>query len=93
MKYRVLGETGAKVSIIGIGGFHLAKPGGASADEAIRIVRSAIDAGVNFCDNSWDYNNGESEVRLGKALRDGYRNRAFLMTKIDGRTHRSLAIS
>ncbi len=86
MKYRILGETGEKVSLIGIGGFHLAKPGGPAAGEAIRIVRTAIDAGVNFCDNSWDYNNGESEIRLGNALRDGYRQRAFVMTKIDGRT-------
>lgn len=86
MKYRILGRTGARVSLVGIGGFHLAKPGGPSEAEAIRIVRTAIDAGINFCDNCWDYNGGESEVRLGKALRDGYRQKAFLMTKIDGRT-------
>ena len=88
MKYRILGTTGERVSLIGIGGFHLAKPGpdAPSADDAIQIVRSAIDRGVNFCDNCWDYNGGESEIRLGRALQDGYRNRAFLMTKIDGRT-------
>ena len=86
MKYRTLGRTGASVSLVGLGGFHLAKPGGATEAEAIRIVRSGIDAGLNFCDNCWDYNGGESEVRLGKALRDGYRDRVFLMTKIDGRT-------
>jgi predicted aldo/keto reductase-like oxidoreductase len=83
MTYRTLGRTGEKVSSIGIGGYHLGRP---SEQESIRIVRTAIDNGVNFLDNCWDYNNGDSEVRMGKALRDGYRQRAFLMTKIDGRT-------
>jgi aryl-alcohol dehydrogenase-like predicted oxidoreductase len=75
------------VSAIGLGGWHLALP---HVDEqlAIRIVRSAIDRGVTFLDNSWDYNEGASEARVGKALRDGYRERAFLMTKIDGRSRR-----
>src|SRR6202023_544586 len=50
---------------------------------------TAVDNGVNFLDNCWDYNGGESEVRMGKALRDGYRQRAFLMTKIDGRTRKA----
>jgi len=88
MKYRMLGRTGARVSLIGMGGFHLAKPepNGPTTEDAIRIIRTGIDAGLNFCDNCWDYNGGESEIRLGKALRDGYRNKAFLMTKIDGRT-------
>ncbi len=86
MKYRALGRTGERVSLIGVGGFHLAKPGGPSADEAVRIVHTAIDAGVNFFDNCWDYNGGESEVRLGRALAGGWRARTFLMTKIDGRT-------
>jgi predicted aldo/keto reductase-like oxidoreductase len=88
MKYRSLGDTGARVSVIGIGGYHLAKPGpqGPSEADAISLVRAAIDHGINFCDNCWDYNDGESELRMGKALRDGYRGRAFLMTKIDGRT-------
>ncbi len=86
MKYRALGRTGERVSLIGVGGFHLAKPGGPSADEAVRIVHTAIEAGVNFFDNCWDYNGGESEVRLGRALAGGWRARAFLMTKIDGRT-------
>src|SRR5579884_463105 len=83
--HRTLGHTGEKVSMIGIGGYHL----GASSvpeQEAIRIIRTALDSGVNFLDNCWDYNNGESEVRMGKALRGGYRQKAFLMTKIDGRT-------
>ena len=82
--YRILGRTGEKVSAIGIGGYHLGRPG-LEADESIRIVRSALDEGINFLDNCWDYNGGESEIRMGKALRDGYRQKAFLMTKIDGR--------
>ncbi len=86
MKYRPLGRTGERVSLVGVGGFHLAKPGGPSADEAVRIIHSAIEAGINFCDNCWDYNGGESEIRLGRALADGWRDRTFLMTKIDGRT-------
>jgi predicted aldo/keto reductase-like oxidoreductase len=85
MPYRVLGRTGERVSAIGLGGWHL---GLEQVDEqlSIRIVRSAIDRGINFLDNCWDYNGGASETRMGKALRDGYRNRAFLMTKIDGRS-------
>jgi len=87
MKYRPLGDTGERLSMIGLGGFHLAKPGGMNADEAIKIAHAAIDAGVTFCDNCWDYNGGESERRLGIALsQGGYRERVFLMTKIDGRT-------
>jgi len=83
MPYRKLGSTGERVSVIGIGGFHL---GSAKTDaEAVRIVRTAIDHGVNFMDNCWDYHGGNSELRMGKALRDGYRSKAFLMTKIDGR--------
>jgi len=85
MSYRVLGSTGEKVSAIGIGGWHL---GLNHVDEqlSIRIVRAAIDRGINFMDNCWDYNEGASEIRMGKALRDGYRDRVFLMTKIDGRS-------
>jgi len=85
MPMRTLGQTGVKVSLIGLGGWHL---GFKSIDEelSIRIIRTAIDNGVNFMDNCWDYNEGASEVRMGKALRDGYRERVFLMTKIDGRT-------
>ena len=82
--YRILGQTGEKVSLIGIGGYHLGRPG-LEAEESIRIVRSALDEGINFLDNCWDYNGGESEIRMGKALREGYREKAFLMTKIDGR--------
>jgi aryl-alcohol dehydrogenase-like predicted oxidoreductase len=85
MLYRTLGSTGEKVSAIGIGGWHL---GLEWVDEemSIRIVRSAIDRGINFLDNSWDYNDGISEIRMGNALRDGYRQKAFVMSKIDGRS-------
>lgn len=80
---RALGRTGEQVSIIGLGGYHMAVP--RDERESIRIVRSAIDRGINFMDNCWDYHDGDSEVRMGKALRDGYREKVFLMTKIDGR--------
>jgi aryl-alcohol dehydrogenase-like predicted oxidoreductase len=70
-----------------VGGWHLALPH-VDADLAVRIVREAIDRGIDFLDNSWDYNDGESETRMGRALRDGYRERAFLMTKIDGRSRK-----
>jgi predicted aldo/keto reductase-like oxidoreductase len=86
--YRTLGQTGEKVSIVGIGGHHLGRALVSEA-ESIQIVRTALDNGVNFLDNSWDYNEGRSEIRVGKALRDGYRDKAFLMTKIDGRTKES----
>jgi aryl-alcohol dehydrogenase-like predicted oxidoreductase len=85
MPYRLLGSTGEQVSAIGVGGWHL---GLKTVDEqlSIRIIRTAIDRGINFMDNSWDYNEGTSEIRMGKALQDGYRDRVFLMTKIDGRS-------
>ena len=88
--YRVLGSTGEKVSLIGVGGWHLGLKH-VSEKLAIRIVRTAIDRGVNFMDNSWDYNDGLSEKRMGKALRDGYREKVFLMTKIDGRSKKEAA--
>jgi aryl-alcohol dehydrogenase-like predicted oxidoreductase len=90
MIYRQLGSTGEKVSAIGIGGWHL---GLKHVDEklAIQIVRTGIDRGINFLDNCWDYNEGASEIRMGKALRDGYREKAFLMTKIDGRSKKEAA--
>ena len=87
---RTLGHTGEKVSMVGIGGYHLARPG-VSLEESIRIVRIGVDQGINFLDNCWDYNGGESEIRMGKALRDGYRQKAFLMTKIDGRDRATAA--
>jgi len=87
MPYRTLGRSGEKVSLIGVGGGHIGAP--PDEQEAIRIVRTAIDNGVNFMDNSWDYHDGASEVRMGKALKDGYRQKVFLMTKIDGQTRAS----
>jgi uncharacterized protein len=91
MPYRTLGHTGEKVSCIGMGGFHLGKPEINDSD-CIKLIHSGIDRGINFLDNSWDYNNGDSEKRMGKALKQGdYRKRAFLMTKIDGRTKEEAA--
>lgn len=88
MPYRTLGRTGERVSAIGLGGWHL---GLNHVDEAlaIRLVRAAIDCGITFMDNCWDYNDGKSELRMGRALKDGYRDRVFLMTKIDGRSKKA----
>jgi len=90
MPYRVLGSTKEQVSAIGLGGWHL---GLKKVDEplGIRIIRDAIQRGINFMDNCWDYNDGASEIRMGKALRDGYRSKVFLMTKIDGRSKKEAA--
>lgn len=90
MLYRELGSTGEQVSAIGLGGWHLSLK---HVDEqlAIQIVRTAIDRGITFMDNCWDYNDGASEIRMGKALRDGYRDKVFLMTKIDGRSKQEAA--
>jgi predicted aldo/keto reductase-like oxidoreductase len=90
LPYRTLGRTGEKVSMVGLGGYHIGKPE-LPETESIRIIRTAIDSGINFLDNCWDYNDGQSEIRMGKALRDGYRQRAFLMTKIDGRNKKTAA--
>ena len=87
---RMLGRTGERVSVIGLGGYHLGTPDLTEA-ESIRIIRTAIDSGITFLDNCWDYNDGLSEVRMGRALRGGYRDRAFLMTKVDGRDRQSAA--
>ena len=89
MQYRDLGRTGEKVSAIGLGGYHIGKQ--QDPQESIRLMRAAIDRGISFMDNCWDYNDGLSEVRMGQALRDGYRQRVFLMTKIDGRTKSAAA--
>src|SRR5256884_5772377 len=82
---RSLGRTGERVSAIGLGGFHLGKPDLPEA-ESVRIIRTANDAGVNFLDNSWDYNEGRIKIRMGRALRDGYRAIALMMTLLDGLT-------
>ena len=86
MLYRDLGTTGVQVSVIGLGGSHIGRPQIAE-DLALRIIHESLDRGINFLDNSWDYNEGRSEERVGKALaQGGYREKAFVMTKIDGRT-------
>ena len=89
MLYRQLGRTGEKISAIGLGGYHI---GSVETEEgSIRLIRTAIDRGITFMDNCWDYHNGKSEVWMGKALRDGYRDKVFLMSKIDGQTRKSAA--
>jgi aryl-alcohol dehydrogenase-like predicted oxidoreductase len=87
MIYRELGKTGERVSAIGLGGYHLGKQ--PDSNESIHLIRQAVDGGITFMDNCWDYNDGISEVRMGQALRDGYRSKVFLMTKMDGRTRDS----
>src|ERR1019366_6751952 len=89
MVYRTFGRTGIKVSAIGLGGAHVGSP--ADENDGIRIVRTAIDRGITFMDNCWDYPGGKSEVGMGKALRGGYPGQVFLMTKFDGRTKESTA--
>ena len=89
MRYRTLGRTVEKVSLLGLGGYHIGIQ--KEVQESIRIIRTAIDRGIDFLDNSWDYNGGESEIRMGLALKDGYRDKVFLMTKIDGRTRKEAA--
>lgn len=89
MIYRTLGKTGEKVSALGLGGFHIGKI--KDEQESVRLVRTALDRGLTFLDNSWDYNDGTSEMRMGKALKDGYRKKAFLMTKLDGRDKKTAA--
>jgi len=89
MLYRSLGRTKERVSLIGLGGHHIGRP--QDEQEGIKIIRSAIDRGINFMDNCWDYHNGGSEIRMGKALRNGYRAKVFLMSKIDGRTKQAAA--
>ncbi len=86
MLYRKLGNTGVEVSAIGLGGSHFGSPQ-LTEQESIRLLHAAVDRGITFMDNSWDYHEGQSETRMGKALaQEGYRGKVFLMTKIDGRT-------
>ena len=87
---RQLGSTGAMVSMIGLGGYHIGSRK-LSTKEAVELIQRAIDNGITFLDNSWDYHGGESETRVGKALKGGYRERAFVMTKIDGRSRKEAA--
>src|SRR5436305_12714148 len=89
MRYRRLRRTGEEVSVLGLGGHHIGRQ--KEEKESITIIRAAIDGGITFMDNCWDYHDGGSEVRMGKALKDGYRKKVFLMTKIDGRTKKAPA--
>ena len=89
MLYRTLGRTGERVSAFGLGGHHIGLV--KEEQDSVKLVRSSIDRGITFMDNCWDYHNGKSEEWMGKALRDGYREKVFLMTKIDGRTRQSAA--
>src|SRR5690349_2113256 len=89
MRYRRLGRTKEEVSVLGLGGHHIGRQ--KEEKDSITIIRAAIDGGITFMDNSWDYHDGGSEVRMGKALKDGYRKKVFLMTKIDGRTKKAAA--
>jgi len=89
MIYRTLGKTGEKVSAIGLGGAHIGRA--ESAEIGTKVIRSAVDRGITFMDNCWDYADGEAERRMGNALRDGYRQKVFLMTKFDGRTRQAAA--
>jgi aryl-alcohol dehydrogenase-like predicted oxidoreductase len=89
MQYRTLGKTGERVSAIGLGGAHVARP--QDPAETTRIIHAAIDGGMTFMDNCWDYHAGQAEVKMGHALRGGYRERVFLMTKIDGHTREAAA--
>jgi predicted aldo/keto reductase-like oxidoreductase len=88
--YRTLGRTGERISAIGLGGYHIGQSW-LQELESIQLIRQATDRGITFMDNCWDYNNGVSEIRMGKALQAGYRNKVFLMTKIDGRTKTAAA--
>ena len=89
MLFRKLGRTDERISALGLGGHHIGLV--KEEQDSIKLIRSAIDRGITFMDNCWDYHNGKSEIWMGKALRDGYREKVFLMTKIDGRTKQAAA--
>ena len=89
MIYRTLGSTGEKISAIGVGGYHIGTL--PTREESIRLIRTAIDRGITFMDNCWDYHDGKSEEWMGEALRNGYRKKVFLMSKIDGQKKSSAA--
>jgi len=80
---RALGKTAVKVTVLGVGGYHIGQP--SDPKVGIGIIRTAIDEGVNFLDNAWCYHEGRSEEIMGDALKDGYREKVFLMTKNHGR--------
>ena len=79
---RALGKTGADVSVLCLGGWHIGFAAQQDEAEAIRIMHAAVDEGMTFFDNAWDYHDGYSEIVMGKALAmDGKRDKVFLMTK------------
>ena len=82
---RLLGRTGEKVSLLTLGGYHMAEPF-VPDEESIQIIRTAIDGGVNFLDNAWAYQKGRSQKMMGLALQDGYRDKVLIMTKLMART-------
>jgi aryl-alcohol dehydrogenase-like predicted oxidoreductase len=91
MLYRKFGRTNEMISVIGMGGFHIGKSV-LTDNQSVKLIHGAIDRGITFMDNCWDYNGGRSELRMGVALeQEGYRNKVFLMTKIDGRTKKEAA--
>src|SRR5512143_1660859 len=87
MRYREFGKVGRKVSVLGFGCMRLPTLDGVPQSEAIdeaetvRMIRQAVDEGVNYVDTAYPYHNGRSEVVTGRALRDGYRERVLLATK------------
>src|SRR5437879_6809881 len=85
MIYRPLGRTGERVSVIGLGGWHIGQPS-ISEHESIQLIRQAIDRGITFMDNCWDYNESASQLRMAKALKNGYRKKVLLMDTVGGRT-------
>jgi predicted aldo/keto reductase-like oxidoreductase len=85
LPYRTLGKTGLEVSLLTVGGWSIGNREELTEKESIRLMRTAIDEGINFFDNAWDYHDGRSEKWMGKALRDGYRQKVILMTKHHGR--------
>ncbi len=88
MPYRLLGKTGEKVSLLCLGGYHIGTDK-LTDEQSIALMRTAVDEGVNFFDNAWLYNDGRSEERMGRALKDGYRDNVFLMTKHRARDGKS----
>ena len=86
MTMRPFGKTGVKVSQLGLGGWHIGIQ--KERAESIRLIQTALDAGINFLDNSIDYNEGQSELRMGEAIQ-GRRDRVFLMTKHNFRDKKS----
>jgi len=90
MLYRQFGRTDESISAFGLGGHHIGLV--KELQDSIKLIRSAIDRGITFMDNCWDYHNGKSEVWMGKALCDGYRQKVFLMTKIDGRNRQTASL-